>query len=115
MSWRGFLPVEITAAHNVTSAATATAMVEIVLTNGRRLRGLDGPSPIGSDGCAGPTGRRRPGPTAARVRRAVADRVRRAVADRVRRLRGSDRLSPTGSDGLSPTGLAQLIRVPESA
>lgn len=44
----GFLPVEIAAAHNVPSApasAAAPAMVEIVLTNGRRLRGIDGLSP----------------------------------------------------------------------
>jgi transposase len=51
----GFLPVEITAAHNVTSAAAATATVEIVLTNGRRLRGSDRLSPTGSDGLS-PTG-----------------------------------------------------------
>jgi len=43
----GFLSVEITAAHNVTSAPAATATVEIVLTNGRRLRGFDGLSPTG--------------------------------------------------------------------
>jgi len=57
-AWRKMvvsIPVEITAAHNVTSAAAATAMVEVVLTNGRRLRGSDGLSPTGSDGPS-PTG-----------------------------------------------------------
>jgi len=44
------IPVEITAAHNVTSAAAATAMVEVVLTNGRRLRGSDRLSSTGLDG-----------------------------------------------------------------
>jgi transposase len=44
----GFLPVEITAAPTVvTSAPVATATVEIVLANGRRLRGIDGLSRSG--------------------------------------------------------------------
>jgi transposase len=43
----GFLPVEIATAPIVTSAPVATATVEIVLANGRRLRGIDGLSPSG--------------------------------------------------------------------
>jgi transposase len=43
----GFLPVEIAAAPTVTSAPVATATVEIVLANGRRLRGIDGLSASG--------------------------------------------------------------------
>jgi len=43
----GFLPVEITAAPSVISAPTTSAMVEIVLANGRLLRGIDGLSTSG--------------------------------------------------------------------
>ncbi|MCE6949725.1 transposase [Cereibacter sphaeroides] len=41
-----FLPVEMTAEKTVTPAA-ATSPVEIVLVNGRRLRGIEGLSPSG--------------------------------------------------------------------
>lgn len=43
----GILPVEIAAAPTVSSAPTTTAAVEIVLANGRRLRGIDGLSASG--------------------------------------------------------------------
>ena len=43
----GFLPVEVAAVPTLTSAPTTTVTVEIVLANGRRLRGIDGLSPSG--------------------------------------------------------------------
>ena len=43
----GFLPVEMTPENSVPSVAAATTPVEIVLVNGRRLRGIEGLSPSG--------------------------------------------------------------------
>ena len=43
----GFLPVEMTPENSVPSVPAATPPVEIVLVNGRRLRGIEGLSPSG--------------------------------------------------------------------
>jgi transposase len=43
----GFLPVEMTPETTVPSVAAVTTPIEIVLVNGRRLRGIEGLSPAG--------------------------------------------------------------------
>ena len=42
-----FLPVEMSTAASMSVAAPAVTSVEIVLANGRRLRGIEGLSPAG--------------------------------------------------------------------